>query len=85
MFGWKLRDYMYVGLTSPLGEIESHYRHSKTTMQRLFLPMLYSTLDKASKSGWRLRTLSMIRKRRNAYCDEVWPLYLYHLWGLTVT
>jgi Tetratricopeptide repeat len=45
--------------------------YSKMTMQRLFSPMLYSTLGKALKSGWRLRTLSMILKRKSAYCGEV--------------
>jgi hypothetical protein len=45
--------------------------HSKLTMQRLFLPTLYSTLGKALKSGWQLRTLSMILKRENASCGEV--------------
>jgi pre-mRNA-processing factor 6 len=45
--------------------------HSKLTMQKLFLPMLYSTLGKASKSGWQLRTLNMISKPENASCGEV--------------
>jgi pre-mRNA-processing factor 6 len=58
--------------------------HSKMTMQRLFWPMLYSTLDKALESGWRLRTLNAMLKRKSAYCDEVRLLYICPRHCLTI-